>query len=67
VRLVPKPWGNSWFDYVKAVVTGLILLMGLVVAMHRGSWILATVWAVLVAGALIAWGRDLMKAMQRKS
>jgi hypothetical protein len=67
VRLVPNPSGNSWFDYVKAVVIGLILLMGFVVAIHRGSWIVAGVCAVLLAGALIAWGRDLMKALQRKS
>ena len=67
MRLVSNPSCNSWFDYVKAVVIGLVLLMGLVVAIHRGSWIVAGVSALLLAGALIAWGRDLMKALQRKS
>jgi chromate transport protein ChrA len=67
MRLVPNPWGNSWFDYVKAVIIGLVLLIGFVVAIHRGSWIATAVWAVLLAVATASWARDLMNAMRRKS
>jgi hypothetical protein len=62
----PNPWGSSWFDYVKAVVIGLILLIELVVAFHRSAWV-AGVWALLLAIATVYWVRDLKNAVQRKS
>jgi hypothetical protein len=67
MRLVPNPWGGSWFEYIKAVLIGLILSIGLVTAIHRSAWIVAGVFAVLLAIALVSWARDLMYAVQRKS
>jgi hypothetical protein len=38
------------------------MLVGLVVAIQRGAWVVAVVWLVLLAGALITWARDLRQA-----
>jgi hypothetical protein len=67
VRLVPNPWSGSWFDYIKAVVIGLILLTGLFVAVHRSAWVVAGIWTVLLVIAAAYWVRDLKNAMQRKN
>jgi hypothetical protein len=67
MRFVPDPWGGSWFSYLRAVLIGLFLLAGLALAIHRGTWIGVTVWAVLLAIAIVCWARDLKNAIQRKS
>jgi hypothetical protein len=65
MRVVPNPWGNSKFDYLKAVVIGLFLLGGLIVSLQRGSWIIALIWTVLILAAAVTWARDLTAAMKK--
>lgn len=67
LRFVPNPWGTSRFDYVKAVVIALILVLGLAVAIGRSAWIVAAVWGVLLVIALVTWARDLVKAVRQRS
>ena len=62
---MPNPWGKSNFDYLKAVVIGLFLLVGLIVSLQRGSWIVALIWAVLIVAAVVTWVRDLTAAMKK--
>jgi hypothetical protein len=66
MRLVPNPWGGSWFGYLMAVLIGIFLTAGLWVAIQSRAWILALVWLVLLFGAGATWVRDLWNAIQRK-
>jgi hypothetical protein len=66
MRLVPNPWGGSWFGYLMAVLIGLLLVAGLAVAILSRDWILALVWLVLLVAAGVTWVRDLWNAIQAK-
>ncbi len=67
MKLFPRPWTGSRFEYLRAVLIGLFLVAGLAVAIQRRSWVVALVWLVLLAGAVVSWTHDLLKAMRRKS
>ncbi len=67
MRFVPNPWGDSRFAYVRAIVIGLFLLGGLMVAIQRGSLLAELIWIGLLTAAFVSWARDLVGAIRRKN
>jgi hypothetical protein len=60
LRLVPDLRFGSWFERLKAVLIGLLLVAGLSLAVGSRSWVAALVCFVLLAVAVATWTRDML-------